>query len=253
MDRAFKKLIGKGIKPFIIAEISANHCGSIAKAKKMISAAKAAGASAVKIQTYQAESMTINSNKPDFKIKHGLWKGQKLYDLYKSAQTPFSWHERLFKHAKKKGILLFSTPFDCKGVDLLERLNVPLYKVASFDLTDESLISEIARTKKPIIGVIQGAAVGGGLGVSLACDFRVASETTLVAYPEIDLGMGDRPRHLNQREPPVTPSRSCHEGGASRSKVCCRECFPRYHTSACGSSRAGGNRSRWRTSRPPHS
>ncbi len=151
MKKTFKNLIDKGLKPFIIAEISANHCGSILKAKKMITAAKTAGASAVKIQTYEADSMTINSNKSDFKIKHGIWKGQKLYDLYKSAQTPFAWHERLFEHANKVGITIFSTPFDHRGVDLLERLNVPFYKVASFEITDLLLIEYIASKKKPIL------------------------------------------------------------------------------------------------------
>ena len=151
MKNTFKKIIGKNIKPFIIAEISANHDGSIIKAKKMITAAKKAGADAVKIQTYEANSMTINSNKADFKIKHGIWKGKNLYDLYQLAQTPFSWHESLFKHAQKEKIIIFSTPFDNKGVDLLDKLNVPFYKVASFEITDHPLIEYIAEKKKPIL------------------------------------------------------------------------------------------------------
>ena len=151
MKNLFKKLIAENIKPFIIAEISANHGGSFSKAKRMITSAKKSGASAVKIQTYESESMTIDSNKADFKIKHGMWKGQKLYDLYKIAQTPFSWHKKLFEHAKKEKIIIFSTPFDDKGVDLLEKLEVPFYKVASFEITDHFLLDYIASKKKPVL------------------------------------------------------------------------------------------------------
>ena len=150
MKKTFKNVIGKNMKPFIIAEISANHNGSLEQAKKLISAAKKAGADAVKIQTYEPESMTINSNKEDFKIKHGIWKGKKLYNLYKQAQTPFSWHKELFNQAKKNKILIFSTPFDFKAVDLLESLKVPFYKIASFEITDHPLIEYIAEKKKPI-------------------------------------------------------------------------------------------------------
>ncbi len=151
MKSSFKKIIAKNIKPFIIAEISANHNGSLTKAKKMITAAKKAGASAVKIQSYEAESMTINSRKKDFRIKHGIWKGQNLFDLYESAKTPFSWHQSLFSHAKKEEIIIFSTPFDYSAVDLLDKLNVPFYKIASFEITDLSLIEYIASKKKPIL------------------------------------------------------------------------------------------------------
>jgi pseudaminic acid synthase len=151
MKNFFKELLSNQLKPFIIAEISANHGGSITKAKKMIKAAKKAGVDAVKIQTYEADSMTINSHKEDFRIKHGIWKGQKLYDLYKTAQTPYAWHHSLFEFAKKEGILIFSTPFDYKGVDLLEKLKVPLYKIASFEITDHPLIEYIASKNKPIL------------------------------------------------------------------------------------------------------
>ena len=151
MRRTLKNIIGKSLKPFIIAEISANHNGSLNKAKKMIAAAKNAGASAVKIQTYEADNMTINIKKSDFKIKHGLWKGQQLFDLYKSAQTPFSWHKSLFEHARKEGITIFSTPYDHKGVDLLEELKVPFYKIASFEITDLPFIEYVACKKKPIM------------------------------------------------------------------------------------------------------
>ena len=147
----FNSLIGEGRKPFIIAEVSANHNGSFLRAKKLISAAKSVGASAVKIQSYEAESMTINVNKPDFQIKHGLWKGKKLFKLYDEAKTPFLWHKKLFSHAKKEGILIFSSPFDFKAVDLLEELKVPMYKVASFEITDLPLIEYISKKKKPML------------------------------------------------------------------------------------------------------
>lgn len=151
MKYSFKNIIAKNIRPFIIAEISANHGGNITKAKRMITAAKKAGAHAVKIQTYEAKSMTINSNKSDFKIKHGIWEGQNLFALYDSAKTPFSWHKSLFKHAKKEGIIIFSTPFDYEGVDLLDSLNVPFFKIASFEITDLPLIEYVASKKKPIL------------------------------------------------------------------------------------------------------
>tara|TARA_X000000950_G_C13918380_1_gene662084 strand:- start:1853 stop:2893 length:1041 start_codon:yes stop_codon:yes gene_type:complete len=168
MNRKFKSLISERARPYIIAEVSANHCGSIVKAKNIITAAKKSGASAVKIQTYEAENMTIDCDKPDFKIKHGLWAGHKLFDLYKSAQTPFLWHERLFSHAKKEGITIFSTPFDDEGVDLLEKLDVPFFKVASFEITDTSLLEYIASKKKPILlstGISSKKEIGDALEI----------------------------------------------------------------------------------------
>jgi N-acetylneuraminate synthase len=143
--------IGQGHPPYIIAELSANHNGELQKALDTISAAKRCGADAVKLQTYTADTMTIDSNSEDFLIKGGLWDGYKLYDLYKWAQTPFEWHQAMFDHARKIGITCFSTPFDETAVDLLEDLNVPAYKVASFEATDLSLIRYIASTKKPMI------------------------------------------------------------------------------------------------------
>ncbi len=150
MKKEVHKLIGIGKKPFIIAELSANHNGNLKRAKEIMLAAKNGGADAVKIQTYTADSMTIDSEKNDFKIKHGLWKNNNLYNLYKSAETPFSWQKDLFDYAKKIDIIIFSTPFDEKGVDLLEKLKTPFYKVASFEITDLSLISYIATKGKPM-------------------------------------------------------------------------------------------------------
>ena len=138
-------------KPLLVAEISANHNGSLSKAKKLIECAKKNGADIVKLQTYTPETMTIKSNKKDFKIQSGLWKGNTLWELYSKAQTPFKWQKILFDHAKKKKILCFSTPFDETAVKLLEKINCPFYKIASFEMTDIPLIKEIAKTKKPVI------------------------------------------------------------------------------------------------------
>lgn len=139
------------LKPFIIAELSANHHGNIDRAKKTILAAKEAGADAIKIQTYIADTMTIDCDKEDFQIRGGLWDGYKLYDLYKWAETPFEWHEELFAYAKEVGITIFSTPFDESAVDLLESLGTPAYKIASFEATDLKLIRYVASKQKPMI------------------------------------------------------------------------------------------------------
>jgi pseudaminic acid synthase len=137
--------------PFFIAEISANHNGSLNQARRLIKTAKTYGADAVKLQTYTPDTMTIKSGKSDFKIKEGLWKGVTLWDLYEKAQTPFEWHKSLFDYAKKLKIICFSTPFDDTAVDLLESLQCPLYKVASQEMTDIPLIKKIAQTKKKMI------------------------------------------------------------------------------------------------------
>ena len=137
--------------PYFVAEISANHNGSLFHAKQLIKIAKKYGADAVKLQTYTPDSLTIKSNKPDFKIRRGPWNGKTLWDLYEKAQTPFEWHKELFDYAKKIKITCFSTPFDESAVDLLESLNCPFYKVASFEMNHISLIKKIAQTRKPII------------------------------------------------------------------------------------------------------
>jgi len=143
--------IGKGFKPYLIAELSANHSGNIEKAKKLIQSAKDAGANAVKIQTYTPETMTLNSSDEDFMIKDGLWKGYNLYQLYEKAYTPYEWHHELFKFAKSIGITIFSTPFDESAINLLEELNTPAYKIASFELTDIPLIKYAASKNKPML------------------------------------------------------------------------------------------------------
>ena len=137
--------------PFLVAEISANHCRNINLAKKLIKCAKDNGADAAKLQTYTADTMTIQSNKKYFKIKNGLWKGYDLWNLYNEAHTPLEWNKKLFDYGKKLGITIFSTPFDETAVNLLEKLKCPMYKVASFEITDLLLIKKISQTKKPII------------------------------------------------------------------------------------------------------
>lgn len=143
--------IGTKYPPYVIAELSANHNGKLQKALDTIAKAKACGADAVKLQTYTSDTMTINLDHEDFCIQGGLWDGYKLYDLYKEAQTPFEWHKAMFEHARKLDITCFSTPFDETSVDFLEDLNVPAYKVASFEATDLPLIKYISSTKKPLI------------------------------------------------------------------------------------------------------
>ena len=138
-------------RPFFVAEISANHNGSLLHAKKLIKIAKKYGADAVKLQSYTPDTLTIKSNKPDFKIRGGLWNGKTLWNLYEKAQTPFEWHEELFDYAKRLKITCFSTPFDETAVDLLESLKCPLYKVASFEMNHIPLIKKIAKTKKSLI------------------------------------------------------------------------------------------------------
>ena len=143
--------IGKDYPPYIIAEMSANHNGDINAALKIIENAATAGASAVKIQTYRPDTITLDSDLPDFQIKDGLWEGRTLYDLYEWAHTPWDWHKQLFDHAKKCGITIFSSPFDNTAVDLLEDLGAPAYKIASFEAIDLKLIEYVASTKKPMI------------------------------------------------------------------------------------------------------
>ena len=173
---------------FIIAELSANHNGSIQTAVETIRAAKSAGANAIKLQTYRPDTITLDSHQKDFLIDdNSIWRGQNLYDLYKKAYTPWEWHPKLFEVAKEEGLIIFSSPFDLTAVDFLEELNNPIYKIASFEITDIPLIRYVASKGKPII-ISTGIATDKDIKLALkACkdegNKRVALLKCTSSYP----------------------------------------------------------------------
>ena len=173
---------------FIISELSANHNGSIQTAVETIRAAKRAGANAIKLQTYRPDTITLDSHQKDFLIDdNSIWRGQNLYDLYKKAYTPWEWHPKLFEVAKEEGLIIFSSPFDLTAVDFLEELNNPIYKIASFEITDIPLIRYVASKGKPII-ISTGIATDKDIKLALkACkdegNKRVALLKCTSSYP----------------------------------------------------------------------
>ena len=181
MFRVANKSIGKGYKPFVIAELSANHGGSIQRAKETILAAKNSGADAVKIQSYTPDTMTLDSGKKDFMINDGLWKGYNLYQLYREAYTPFEWHKELFEFAKSHSILLFSTPFDETAVELLEELDAPAFKIASFEITDLPLIEYAASKCKPMF-ISTGMSDLNEIGEALECCYKNGNRDVLLFH-----------------------------------------------------------------------
>jgi len=161
--------IGEEYPPFIVAELSANHDQSLEKAFSLVKTASACGAHAVKLQTYTPDTMTLNIDQKEFLIqdKKSLWHNNTLYELYKKAYTPWEWHAPIFKLAEQLGLVAFSSPFDVTAVDFLETLDVPCYKIASFENTDFELLKRVAQTRKPVI-------LSTGLATQLDLDQSVA-------------------------------------------------------------------------------
>lgn len=168
------KKIDKTSPVFIIAELSANHNGSLDIAIETIKAAKRAGADAIKLQTYTADTITIDSDKDDFIIKGTIWEGKNLYQLYQEAYTPWEWHEALFNAANDEGLICFSSPFDKTAVDFLENLNAPAYKIASFEITDIPLIEYVASKEKPVI-ISTGIATQEDIELALDACYRMGN------------------------------------------------------------------------------
>lgn len=167
--------INQSSSVFVIAELSANHNGSLDTAIETIKAAKRAGANAIKLQTYTADTLTIDCDKDDFIINSGsIWDGQTYYKLYQSAYTPWEWHQTLFDVAKKEGLVCFSSPFDKTAVDFLENLNVPAYKIASFEITDIPLIEYVASKGKPVI-ISTGIATQEDIELALDACYRMGN------------------------------------------------------------------------------
>ncbi|MCU0893734.1 MAG: N-acetylneuraminate synthase family protein [Rhodospirillales bacterium] len=233
--------VGPGEPPFIVAELSGNHNGDLGRALALIDAAHAAGADAVKLQTYTADTLTIDCDGPHFRIEHGPWAGQRLYDLYASAHTPSDWHQALFDRARSLGLSIFSTPFDPSSVAFLERFDPPAYKIASFEAVDLPLIECVAATGRPLI-LSTGLASFEEVDEAIASARRGAA-TTPTALPSRPHSLQPSTAHGRSTSwttgtspvataPVVAEGQDKGDGGASRGGMILLHCVSGYPSAA---------------------
>jgi pseudaminic acid synthase len=240
------RLVGKNHPPFIVAELSGNHNGSLERALLLVDAAKKAGVDAIKLQTYTPDTMTLNISTGDFLIDDpkSLWCGKTLYDLYQEAQTPWQWHKPLFERCKKLGLLAFSTPFDASAVDFLESLDVPCYKIASLEIVDHPLIEKVAKTQKPLIlstGASSLAEIDEAVRVAKkagAKEIILLKCTSAYPAPVDTLNLRTLPHLEKTFDVPVGISDHTHGIGAPIASIALGSCLIEKHL--CLSRKEGG-------------